>query len=183
MKLWKTRHSVCNACSHAFPFLLALLGGLAPLIVTSAATGQPAAIPPSRSNANATRNRFSAPGQERPNFLFLLSDDQTYRALGLLGELEVKTPNLDRLARRGLLFTHCFNQGGWSGAVCIPSRTMLNTGRTVWQCRDGTNSAALYPRAALWGETLARAGYDTFMVGKWHIPEAALGRSFKTLGP
>src|SRR6185503_375506 len=83
------------------------------------------------SSSNAA-NRFAATGGERPNFLFLFSDDQTFRALGALGQLEVKTPHLDRLARRGMLFTHCFNQGGWSGAVCVPSRTMLNTGRTVW---------------------------------------------------
>jgi len=130
----------------------------------------------------AAANRFAAAGRERPNFLFLFSDDQTYRALGLLGELEVKTPNLDRLAKRGMLFTHCFNQGGWSGAVCIPSRTMLNTGRTVWQCR-GTNGQGLAEGAALWGETLGQAGYDTFMAGKWHIPDKALRRSFQTLGP
>ncbi len=127
-------------------------------------------------------NRFAAAGQERPNFLFLFSDDQTFRALGRLGELEVKTPNLDRLAKSGMLFTHCFNQGGWSGAVCIPSRTMLNTGRTLWQSR-GASGQDLEPGAALWGETLGHAGYDTFMAGKWHLPEAALKRSFKTLGP
>src|SRR5437763_13234525 len=99
--------------------------------------------------AKTARNRFAAAGQERPNFLFLFSDDQTFRALGRLGELEVKTPNLDRLAKRGLLFTHCFNQGGWSGAVCIPSRTMLNTGRTLWQSRGSTNQG-LAPGYALW---------------------------------
>jgi arylsulfatase A-like enzyme len=127
-------------------------------------------------------NRFAAAGEERPNFLLLLSDDQTYRALGAMRELEVKTPNLDRLARRGMLFTHCYNQGGWSGAVCIPSRTMLNTGRTLWNSR-GPNGQGIAPGAALWGETLGAAGYDTYMAGKWHIPEAALKRSFKTLGP
>jgi len=133
----------------------------------------------------AHTNRFAAAGQERPNFLFLFSDDQTFRALGQIGELPVKTPNLDRLAKGGLLFTHCFNQGGWSGAVCIPSRTMLNTGRTLWQSRDSTstNAVSIAPGAALWGETLGQAGYDTFMAGKWHIPDAALKRSFKTIGP
>ena len=127
-------------------------------------------------------NRFAAAGQERPNFLFLFSDDQTFRALGALGELEVKTPNLDRLAKRGMIFSHCFNQGGWSGAVCIPSRMMLNTGRTVWQSR-APNGQGIAPTAALWGETLGQAGYDTFIAGKWHLPEPALRRSFKKLGP
>jgi choline-sulfatase len=126
-------------------------------------------------------NRFAAAGFEQPNFLLLFSDDQTFRALSCVGELEVRTPNLDRLAQRGLLFTHCFNQGGYSGAVCIPSRAMLNTGRTVWQCR-GAKGQGLAEGAALWGETLGRAGYDTFMTGKWHLPPPALKRSFKTLG-
>ncbi len=125
---------------------------------------------------------FAAPGHDRPNFLLLLSDDQTFRALGALGELDIHTPNLDRLARRGTLFTHAFNQGGWSGAVCVPSRTMLNTGRTLWQCR-GTNSGTLPEGAALWGETLGQAGYSTYMVGKWHLADDALKRSFQTLGP
>ena len=56
-------------------------------------------------------NRFAAPGQERPNFLFLFADDQTFRALGQLGELEVKTPNLDRLAKRGMTL-HALLQSG-----------------------------------------------------------------------
>lgn len=65
--------------------------------------------------------RFAAPGQTRPNFLLLLSDDQTYRALGLLGELPVQTPNLDRLAKRGLTFTHCFNQGASVARSAFPA--------------------------------------------------------------
>ena len=99
----------------------------------------------------------TTPDQLRPNFLLLISDDQTYRALGCVGEWPVKTPNLDRLAKRGLLFTHCFNQGGYSAAVCIPSRAMLNTGRYLWQCR-GADGQGLADGAALWGETLGQAG-------------------------
>ncbi len=147
-------------------FAILVLGLTLPLIFDSA----------------AVTNRFAGPGHTRPNFLLLLSDDQTYRALGLLRELEVKTPNLDRLAKRGLLFTHCFNQGGYSGAVCIPSRTMLNTGRTLWQCRNATGQD-IADGAALWGETLGRSGYDTFMAGKWHLPAKALERSFQKIGP
>ena len=125
--------------------------------------------------------RFT-PGRERPNFLILLADDQTHLALGRLGRMPVRTPHLDRLAQRGMRFTHCFNQGGYSGAVCVPSRMMLNTGRTLWQCRE-TNGQGVAAGAALWGETFRNAGYETFMAGKWHIPQAALERSFQTIGP
>jgi len=83
------------------------------------------------------RPRFAAPGEDRPNFLFLFTDDQAFRAVNALGNPEVKTPNMDRLTRRGVTFTHCFNQGSFSGAVCIASRAMLNTGRYLWQCGGG----------------------------------------------
>lgn len=85
---------------------------------------------------------------------------------------------MDRLVRRGTTFTHCFNQGSWTGAVCVASRAMLNTGRYLWTC--GGNTCGDWP---LWGETFGRAGYDTFMTGKWHNQDAALRRSFKTIGP
>jgi arylsulfatase A-like enzyme len=129
------------------------------------------------------RRRFAAPGKDRPNFLFLFTDDQTFRAVNALGNAEVKTPNMDRLIRRGVTFTHCFNQGSFSGAVCVASRAMLNTGRYLWQCGGGqcrVSRGKLYP---LWGQTLGQAGYDTFMTGKWHNGNQSLQASFKRIGP
>jgi len=133
--------------------------------------------------ANAQRRRFGvnpfvARGKDRPNILFLFTDDQTFASLNVLNNPEVKTPNMDRLVRRGTTFTHCFNQGAWHGAVCVASRAMLNTGRYLWTC--GGDNCGDYP---LWGETLGKAGYDTFMTGKWHNKDKALKRSFKTIGP
>jgi arylsulfatase A-like enzyme len=95
-----------------------------------------------------------------------------------LNNPEIKTPNMDRLVRQGTTFTHCFNQGAWHGAVCVASRAMLNTGRYLWTC--GGDDCGDYP---LWGETLGKVGYDTFMTGKWHNKDRALQRSFKTIGP
>ncbi|MHC4521214.1 MAG: sulfatase-like hydrolase/transferase, partial [Planctomycetota bacterium] len=101
-------------------------------------------------------NPFAAPRRERPNILFLLTDDQAFSTLNALNNPAVKTPNMDRLVRRGTTFTHCFNQGAWGGAVCVASRAMLNTGRFLWSC--GGNDCGDFP---LWGETLGNAGYDT----------------------
>lgn len=111
---------------------------------------------------------------DRPNFLFLFTDDQTFRSINALNNPEVHTPNLDRLARRGVVFTHCFNQGSWSGAVCICSRAMLNTGQYVYHAKQNIGSAPL------WGQTFREAGYDTFLTGKWHNGTDTALRSFET---
>lgn len=132
----------------------------------------------SRGLQTATTNRFAAPDRSRPNFLLLLADDQAFSTIHALNNPQIATPNLDHLVRRGTTFTHCFNQGGWHGAICVASRAMLNTGRYLWTC--GGDDCGTWP---LWGETLGKAGYDTFMTGKWHNEDKTLKRSFKTIGP
>lgn len=109
----------------------------------------------------------------RPNFLFIFSDDQTYRSINSLNNPEVKTPNIDRLAEQGILFTHCFNQGSWCGAVCIPSRAMLNSGQYLFKAGTGID------QNQLWGETFTINGYQTFLTGKWHNKDSTALRSFK----
>lgn len=113
----------------------------------------------------------------RPNFLFLIADDLTYRTIHSLNNPEIHTPNLDRLAKSGCAFTHCFHQGAWSGAVCVPSRTMLNSGLTAFHAETGLD------RVHTWGQTLGGAGYDTYICGKWHLNPTVLQRSFKEMGP
>ncbi len=127
-------------------------------------------------------SNYSNAESKKPNFLFLFTDDQTFRSIGSLNNPAVKTPNLDRLVSRGVTFTHTFNQGSWSGAVCICSRAMLNTGMYIYHARQGIGGKD-GPRVPLWGETLGAAGYETFMTGKWHNGDPALRKSFKTVGP
>ena len=133
-------------------------------------------------SALATALPGAAAPKKKPNLLLLFTDDQTFRSIGSLNNPIVKTPNIDRLVKKGVTFTHCFNQGTWTGAVCIASRAMLNTGRYVYHAkRDiGGKDGPLVP---LWGETLGNAGYDTFMTGKWHNGDAALNKAFQTVGP
>jgi arylsulfatase A-like enzyme len=112
-----------------------------------------------------------------PNFLFIICDDLMFRTIHSLNNPEIHTPNMDRLAAAGCAFTHCFHQGSWSGAVCVPSRTMLNSGLTAFHAEEGIDEAPA------WGQTLGAAGYDTYICGKWHLDPTVLQRSFKEMGP
>jgi arylsulfatase A-like enzyme len=106
----------------------------------------------------------------KPNILFLLADDLCFADVRCMGNDEVDTPNLDRLARRGLTFTHAYNMGSWHAAVCMPSRAMLNTGRFLWTARRVDDTLDQERQAGrLWSEYLRGAGYRTFMAGKWHV--------------
>ena len=105
----------------------------------------------------------------RPNIVFLFADDQCFDTINALGNDEIETPNLDRLARRGTTFTHAYNMGGWSGAICVASRTMLNSGRFLWNAHAIHPSSEQERRAGRWwGEYMKAAGYRTYMTGKWH---------------
>src|SRR5262245_66064009 len=75
----------------------------------------------------------------KPNILFLFADDFCYEALGYLRQTDIETPNLDRLAARGTTFTHAYNMGSFSGAVCVASRAMLISGRSLWRAEATYN--------------------------------------------
>ena len=64
--------------------------------------------------------------------------------------------------------------GGWNGAVCIASRTMMFTGKFIWNAyrADSLMNINSY-QTPLWSEIMERAGYDTYMSGKWHIKKPA----------
>lgn len=112
----------------------------------------------------------SANSAEKPNVLFLFADDQCFETIREFGHTDIDTPNLDRLAKRGTTFTHAYNMGSWSGAVCVASRTMLISGRSVWRANaiyDATEQELKAGR--LWPQMMSRAGYETFFTGKWHI--------------
>ena len=110
---------------------------------------------------------------ERPNILLLLSDDQRADTIAAWGNPHIQTPNMDALARQGLSFqaNYCF--GGNSGAVCVPSRAMLHTGRNWFHVDNSMNNAQTL------GCLLGENGYVTFATGKWHNGEPSFQRSFQ----
>ncbi|MCC6234339.1 MAG: sulfatase-like hydrolase/transferase [Verrucomicrobiales bacterium] len=109
----------------------------------------------------------------RPNFLVLLADDQRADTIHAWGNRHIDTPHLDRLAHQGFSFrgNYCF--GSNSGAVCIPSRAMLMSGRSWFSLRSDLGGSLLLP------ELLGRHGYTTFATGKWHNERASFQRAFQ----
>lgn len=75
----------------------------------------------------------AAAKESQPNILLIFADDQCYETIAALGHTDIETPNLDRLVQNGTTFTGCDNPGSWSGAVCVASRAMLNSGRFLWK--------------------------------------------------
>lgn len=113
---------------------------------------------------------------DKPNILFIIADDQRFDTINALGNPDIITPNLDRLVKRGTSFTHAHIPGGTSGAVCMPSRAMFNTGRTLFHIEnEGQNIPCSHVTL---GETFKNAGYHTFGTGKWHNGTASYARSF-----
>ena len=117
----------------------------------------------------------------KPDILFLLADDYAFNLVHALGCNEIQTPNLDRLVNNGVSFTNCYNPGGWHGAVCVASRTMLMTGLFLWQAKAAEKKLEeLSTARRLWPHYLCDAGYKTFFSGKWHVncrPEAVFERT------
>jgi len=114
--------------------------------------------------------------KNRPNILFLFTDDQRHDTIRCLANELIHTPNIDRLVGSGSAFTRAYIPGGSCAAVCMPSRAMLHTGRSLFRLEGSGESI---PRAhALLGETLRQAGYHCYGIGKWHNGTEAFARSF-----
>lgn len=110
--------------------------------------------------------------EPRPNIVVLFADDLRYDALGTFGNDEVKTPHLDDLARRGTAFTHCFNMGSLNPAVCMPSRAMLLSGRTLFHVPVQLTGVKTWP------QHLREQGYAAYGIGKWHNGPASHAAAF-----
>ena len=108
-----------------------------------------------------------------PNIVFIFADDQRADTIAALGNPVIKTPNLDRLVKRGVAFTRAYMQGGNQGATCVPSRAMLLSGRSLAQIDEKLLKYQTWPNA------FGAAGYATFATGKWHNGPPSISKSFQ----
>ena len=115
----------------------------------------------------------------RPNILSLYSDEHSYRFMGHIpaeeGGEPAYTPNLDRMASQGTVFSNSYCQM----PLCTPSRFCILTGLEVRRCGAWTNQAVLRPELPTIPRTLADAGYETCLVGKMHLGGSLQFAGFK----
>lgn len=118
--------------------------------------------------AAASALAAAAPQEKKPNILFILADDLGYGDLGCYGQQQIKTPNIDRLAREGVRFTQAYA----GSTVCAPSRCALMTGFHTGHGRVRGNAdpdLPLRPQDITVAEVLKGAGYRTAVYGKWSL--------------
>jgi arylsulfatase A-like enzyme len=111
-------------------------------------------------------------GEQRPNIVFILADDQRADALGIYGNAVVQTPHIDQLAQEGTRFNNAYIMGGHHGAICAPSRAMLMSGQNLFRVYDRLNGVRTMPMA------FREAGYRVFGTGKWHNEKEAFEAAF-----
>ena len=107
----------------------------------------------------------------QPNVLLLVSDNQRPDTIGALGNPHIKTPSLDRLAECGTSFSNAYYMGSTTGATCLPSRTMLMTGRNLFGIPSNEMSEEAEAAHPVTGvpclpEILKKAGYRSLRTGK-----------------
>jgi arylsulfatase len=115
----------------------------------------------------ATSTTWSKPDRTRPNFILIMVDDMGYSDLGCYGG-EVKTPNIDKLAKNGLRFTQFYNT-----AKCHTTRAELLTGNYAYSIGDNHME-----HGATFAEVLRPIGYRTLISGKWHQVPLPTTRGF-----
>ena len=127
-------------------------------------------------SSNRKENPMTRIDDGRPNILFLFTDDQRRDTVHALGNGVISTPAMDSLVERGTAFTNAYIMGGTAAAVCMPSRAMLMTGRSLFHLeKEGQRIPVEHPT---FPEVFRGAGYHTHHIGKWHQDRDSFNRSF-----
>ncbi|MBN2416290.1 sulfatase [bacterium] len=103
--------------------------------------------------------------KQRPNILFIFSDDHAVQSIGACGSVINTTPNIDRLAGEGVTFDRCF----CANSICAPSRASILTGKHSHANGKKTNGDTFDIGQTLFPALMQQAGYATALIGKWHL--------------
>src|SRR5258708_2381135 len=113
----------------------------------------------------AAGSAFAAPNGRPPNILYIMADDHAAHAISAYGSKINRTPNIDRLASEGVRLTNCF----CTNSICTPSRAAILTGQYSNKNGVYTLDDVLDPGRNHVAKELQRTGYQTAMIGKWHL--------------
>lgn len=128
---------------------------------------QDASLPaiPRRAFLGGALGAAAAPRRRRPNILFILPDQLRAQSVGFLGNSEVRTPHLDKLAAESVVFENAFA----NTPVCCPARAIILTGKYAHRNGMVANDLRLRESEVTFAEVLRDAGYRTGFIGKWHL--------------
>ncbi len=121
----------------------------------------------------------AAAGKERPNIIFIMTDDHASHAMSCYGSRINKTPNLDRLAQEGMRFDNCF----CTNSICAPSRAVILTGKYSHLNGITDNRKVFDGEQQTFPKLLQGAGYETAMIGKWHLKSSPTGFDYWNVLP
>lgn len=113
------------------------------------------------------------------NIIFIMTDDHTTQALSAYDKRFISTPNLDRLANEGIKFNNCFV----TNAVCGPSRATILTGKYNHINGLTDNAKVFDSTQVIYPQLLKKAGYQTAMIGKWHLGSTPMGFDYYSILP